>query len=194
MNCTEPEFWEQRYRANRMAWDQHGVPAALIHFLEGNSKKGTALIPGCGSGYEVKAFHEFDWRPLAVDFSPAAVERAHAVLGELASAVQLADFFKGELGGPFDVVYERTFLCSLPPERWTAYAQRMAELLKPGGRLVGLFAYGEEDEPPPFPLTRASARSLFGAQFMLAEDHAIPAEQSLPLFVGKERWQVWRRK
>jgi SAM-dependent methyltransferase len=195
MSCTEPEFWEQRYRANRMPWDQRGIPAALIEYLQRTSAKGgSALIPGCGSGYEVQAFQEFGWRSLAIDFSPAAIERARAVLGAQAGAVRLADFFTDELGGPFDLIYERTFLCSLPPERWPAYAQRMADLLRPGGRLVGIFAYGEESEPPPFPLTETIAAALFGSHFSLVEDRAIPSDQSLPLFAGKERWQTWQRK
>lgn len=194
MECTEPEFWEQRYRANRMPWDQHGVPAALTEYLRRTRDPGRVLVPGCGSGYEVKAFHDFGWRPLAIDFSAAAIERARLVLGELAVSVQLADFFTDELGGPFDLVYERTFLCSLPLCRWRDYAQRMSVLLNPGGRLAGIFAYGEEAEPPPFPLTRGEADALFGSEFVLVEDSPVPAEQSLPLFAGKERWQVWLRK
>lgn len=194
MDCTQPDFWEERYRANRMPWDLHGVPAALIQFLRETSEKGRVLVPGCGSGYEALAFHECGWAPLAVDFSPAAVERARGVLGAQASAVRLADFFTDDLGETFDLVYERTFLCSLPPERWPDYARRMAEVVKPGGWLVGIFAYGEEPEPPPFPLTPATADSLFDATFELIEDRAVPAEHSLPLFAGKERWQVWRRK
>jgi SAM-dependent methyltransferase len=177
-----------------MPWDLHGVPPALIEFLRHAREKGNVLIPGCGSGYEVQAFHEFGWQPLAVDFSPAAIERARAVLGPHASAVRLADFFRDDLGGPFDCVYERTFLCSMLPERWPDYVRRMTELLKPKGRLVGIFAYGEEPEPPPFPLKVETASALFGSAFVLVENAAIPAEQSLPLYAGQERWQVWQKK
>jgi hypothetical protein len=194
VNCTEPEFWEQRYRANRMPWDLHGVPPALVRYLQDSNKRGTTLLPGCGSGYELKAFNDFGWDALAVDFSPAAVARAQEVLGTLSSRVRLADFFKDHLGGPFDLIYERTFLCSLPPDCWPDYAARVGELLKPGGRLVGIFAYGEESEPPPFPLTEVRAKSLFGLGFDLVEDLAIADEESLPLFAGMERWQVWCRK
>ena len=194
MDCTEPEFWEERYRANRMPWDLQGVPPALIKFLQRTLEKGTVLLPGCGSGYEVQAFQEYGWQPLAIDFSPAAIERARAILGSRASAVRRADFFHGDLGGPFDFVYERPFLCSMLPERWPAYVERMTALLKPGGRLIGIFAYGEEPEPPPFPLTDATARALFGSSFVLVDSDPIPAEESLPLYAGQERWQVWQRK
>lgn len=193
-DCTKPDFWDERYRANRMPWDLHGVPNELIQFLRGESAKGTVLVPGCGSGYEVKAFQDAGWKPLAIDFSPVAIERARAVLEKYAGTLRQADFFTDSLGDPFDLVYERTFLCSLPPARWPDYAGRMSDLVKRGGRLVGIFAYGDEPEPPPFPLTKDTAKQLFGPAFVLVEDHAIPAEGSLPLFAGKERWQVWRRK
>lgn len=171
-----------------------GVPGLLEEHLQHSSPPGSVLIPGCGAGYEVRAFRDHGWKVRAIDFSRAAVERAKTVLGAHADAVRHGDFFGHKLGGPYDLIYERTFLCSLPPDRWRDYAKRVAALLKPGGRLAGMFAYGEEPEPPPFLLSRAAANDLFHELFVLAEDCAIPEEQSLPLFAGKERWQVWRRR
>lgn len=192
-DCTQPEFWDERYRAGRMAWDNHAVPPALTDYLRRAAAPGAALVPGCGSGYEVQAFAERGWQVTAVDFAPAAVARAAAVLGPLASCVRRRDFFADDLGGPFDLVYERTFVCSFPSERWPEYARRVAGLLAPGGRLAGVFIYGSEPEPPPFPFGDvAEARRLF-AEFELVEDVAIRPEQSLPLYAGMERWQVWRK-
>lgn len=192
MNSAEMEFWDSRYRAGKTPWDFGGIPAALAAYLKTTAPR-RALIPGCGSGYEVKAFHECGWDVLAADYSPAAIERTRQVLGALADKVLLADFFAHDFGGrKFDVIYERTFLCSLPPEVWPQYAQCMAELLADGGELIGLFFYGQEDEPPPYPLAEKQAQELFGEQFICAVDE--PVSDSLPLFAGRERWQVWRRK
>ena len=191
MDSTAPDFWEQRYLSGRTPWDFQGVPQPLVDYLRKASGAGSVLIPGCGSGYEAKAFHEFGWRPLAIDFSPTAVRRARDVLGLLAPSVRQADFFAGSLDGPHDLIYERTFLCSLPPERWPDYAARIAQLLRPGGVLTGIFYYGVDPEGPPFPISTDKARDLFAA-FELVEDHAIPADQSLPLFAGHERWRTWR--
>lgn len=190
-DSTHPDFWEKRYLTGRTPWDLQGVPKALTDYLRHAPVPGSVLLPGCGAGYEVKAFHEFGWRPLAIDFSPAAVHRAREVLGLLAPAVREADYFAGALDGPFDLIYERTFLCSLPPKRWAAYAERAAQLLRPGGALTGIFYYGADPEGPPFPIREDEARVLFAA-FELVEDHAIPADRSLPLFAGYERWQTWR--
>ncbi|HAO78259.1 MAG TPA: SAM-dependent methyltransferase [Verrucomicrobia subdivision 3 bacterium] len=192
MKSNEMEFWDSRYRAGKMPWDFGGIPAALAAYLKTTTPR-RALIPGCGSGYEVRAFHEHGWDVLATDYSPAAIERARQVLGALADKVVLADFFAHDFGRQkFDVIYERTFLCSLPPEIWPQYAQRMAELLADGGELIGLFFYGQEDEPPPYPLTEKEAQELFSKHSPHIVDE--PVSDSLPLFAGRERWQVWRRK
>lgn len=193
MDSTDVDFWEHRYRANRTPWDQHGVPPALQAFLQRTPARGRVLLPGCGSGYEVRAFHEAGWQPLAIDYSPAALEHARAHLGPLSSTLRLADFFADDLGGPFDWIYERTFLCSMPPAHWPHYVRRMAELLRPGGNLFGIFAHGHEPEPPPYLLGPGEAETLLGPVFRLTDDRPIPAAESLPIFADKERWQIWTR-
>ncbi|HUI06801.1 MAG TPA: methyltransferase domain-containing protein [Verrucomicrobiae bacterium] len=192
MKSTDMKFWDSRYRIGKTPWDFGGVPIALIRWLA-TASPGRALIPASGSGYEVREFHARGWDVWAVDYSPAANERARRVLGTLAERIVLADFFTHDFSGQkFDVVYERTFLCSLPPEVWPQYVQRVAELLVSGGRLVGFFLYGHEDEPPPYPLTESEAQALFGANFTRILDEAVT--DSLPLFAGRERWQIWQKK
>lgn len=191
-DSSRPEFWDIRFASGKTPWDFHGVPATLNLFLKA-SAPGKVLIPGCGTGYEVRVFHQAGGEVTAIDFSPVAVEQARIHLGELARCVVSGDFFKHDLGGRcFDLIYERTFLCALPPRLWRAYADRMAQLLRPGGRLVGIFLYGEEPEPPPYPLSETKARELFETNF--SRLRSIPVEDSLPLFAGQERWQEWQRK
>jgi len=156
-------------------------------------KPGRVLIPGCGSGYEVQAFHDAGFDVTAIDFSPAAVARAARILGPLQRCIIPGDFFTHDFTAQnFELIYERTFLCSLPPAHWLAYAKRMAELLEKGTVLAGVFLYGNEPEPPPYPLTETQARELFGESFELLRSD--PVSDSLPLFEGMERWQEWRRK
>ena len=191
-DSAQVDFWDSRYRAGRTPWDFGGVPAALRSFLARARQPGRALIPGCGSGYEVKAFHDAGFEVTAIDFSPAARERAARILGPLRSRVIPGDFFTHDFGAQsFDLIYERTFLCSLPPARWPAYARRMAELLGKGKILAGVFLYGDESDPPPYPMTEAAALALLGNDFGLIRSD--PVSDSLPLFEGMERWQEWRR-
>jgi hypothetical protein len=190
-DSSRPEFWNTRFAAGKTPWDYRGVPDRLKTCLS-RTKPGRALIPGCGSAYEVAAFHATGWSVTAIDFSPVAVERAKNLLGSLGELVVLGDFFKHPFGkSVFDVVYERTFLCALPPRLWIDYATRMRELIRPSGKLAGFFLYGEEPEPPPYPMTSAQAGELFKRDFVLTGDE--PVTGSLPVFAGKERWQEWTR-
>jgi SAM-dependent methyltransferase len=192
-DCTHPDFWTVRYATGKTPWDFGGVPSALKSFLERSSAPGRVLIPGCGSGYEVAAFTVAGYEVSAIDFSPAAVEQAKRILGVLCEQIILGDFFTYDFGPRrFDLIYERTFLCSMPPPRWPSYVNRTADLLSPGGRLIGVFLYGQSSSSgPPFPLTNGEAEELFEKRFQLIRSDTV--SDSLPLFRGMERWQEWRQ-
>ena len=100
------------------------------------------LIPGCGSAYEALWLAQAGWPVRAIDFSPSAVAAARTQLGDHADLVEQADFFAYQPPFPVDWVYERAFLCALPPDRWPDYAARMAALLGPGALLGGFFFLG----------------------------------------------------
>ena len=196
-SAAQPEFWNTRYAAGRTPWDFGGVPAALVRFLAAHPGAGRhALIPGCGSGHEIAAFAAAGWEVTAIDFSPPAVAQARARLGPaLAGRVVLGDFFTHAFSAaPFDLVFERTFLCALPPDLWSRIAERTAALLKPGGALAGIYFIGNKEDGPPFGLAPGEAEKLFARDFALVAEVAIPAAESLALFAGCERWQERRRR
>lgn len=188
---AQSEFWEKRFRENFTPWDAGGVPAALEQFLRSEPRELRVLIPGCGSGYEVCAFSEAGHDVIAIDFAPAAIERARRTLDLLSDRVRLADFFEFDSGAPFDLIYERAFLCALPRREWPRYAPRIAELLRPGGRLAGFFFFDEAERGPPFGLKAGEIESLLGGRLDRTADS--PVSDSIPMFSGKERWQVWGR-
>ena len=191
-DAEQPEFWEKRFRENFTPWDAGRVPAALGQFLKTEPRGQRVLIPGCGSGYEVRAFAEAEHEVLAIDFAPAAVERTRQNLGPLAHLVRLADFFEFDFTRPFDLVYERAFLCALPRRLWPGYAPRVAELLRPGGRLAGFFFFDDGERGPPFGLKAGELETLLGGRFDRIADS--PVSDSIPIFAGKERWQLWIRR
>jgi hypothetical protein len=122
-----------------------------------------------------------------------AVDQAKNALGALEDKIVLGDFFAYDFGSrPFDIVYERTFLCSLPPSVWEDYVRRVAQLLSIGGKLAGIFFYGNEPEPPPYPLSDKRALELFDKQFQLIRNEAV--SDSVPMFAEMERWQEWSRR
>jgi SAM-dependent methyltransferase len=190
---ASPAFWDALFRENRMPWDAGATPPELErHLAEGNGRV-RVLVPGCGSAYEVRAFAEAGREVVAIDFSAAAVKRAKALLGEWRDCIIAGDFFTHDFGGKvFDVVYERAFLASLPRLRWPDYAQRLAELIRPGGQLIGFFVYGDDPGGPPFWLRAGELSRLLSGKFDRIEESA--ASASVPVFAGRERWEVWVRK
>jgi SAM-dependent methyltransferase len=190
-DAARPEFWEKRFREGFTPWDAGRVPAALEQFLKTEPRDQRVLIPGCGSGYEVRAFAEAGLETLAIDFAPAAVERAQRTLGPIAHLVRLEDFFEFDFDHPFDLVYERAFLCSLPRPLRPRYVQRVLELLGPRGRIAGFFFFEDGERGPPFGLKAGELETLLGEHFERTTDAEVG--DSIPIFSGKERWQIWSR-
>jgi SAM-dependent methyltransferase len=188
------QFWVKRWEKGKLPWDLGHVPPNLATFLmQTGIAPARVLIPGCGSGYEVRAFNDVGCDVEAIDFSGPAVAHAREVLGPLGDRVIHANFFKHDFGSKrYSLIYERGFLCSFSPEHWPDYVARISELLLPGGRLVGLFLYGEEPEPPPFPLTDAKATELLGKSFRLVHEEPAAAD-TVPIYRGFERWQEWEK-
>jgi SAM-dependent methyltransferase len=187
-----PEFWDTRYRSGVTPWDARGVPLQLLEWLKGRPRA-SVLVPGCGTGYEVRAFAEHGHEVTAIEISDAAIEAAKKELGGLADRVKKADFFSFTTQ-PFDVVYERAFLCALPRRTWPQWGTRIAGLVRPGGTLAGFFYLNDNERGPPFGIQQAGLCELLMPRFELEEDVAIPPDESIPVFKGKEVWQVWRRR
>ncbi|NMM29138.1 MAG: methyltransferase domain-containing protein [Glaciimonas sp.] len=188
---TDQAFWSERFDRNFMPWDKGGVPAALRDFVAQSSRSAVVLIPGCGSAYEVAYLSEAGWDVTAIDFSPAAVGAARAVLGQWAARVEQADFFTFTPQKTPDIIYERAFLCALPPRTHAAIAARWAALLPPGGLLAGFFYFDDAPKGPPFGIAAAQLDALLLPYFERIDDR--PVIDSITAFAGKERWQVWQR-
>lgn len=191
-DSSKSDFWESRYRDHVTPWDAGKVPEALREYPSKMPKGGRVLIPGCGSAYEAGFLAGNGFDVLAIDFSPAAVDAAKKNLSRFGDIVRLADFFVFDFGKPYDVIYERAFLCALPPRMWPQYAPRTAQLLRPGGELAGFFFFKATQTGPPFGTTPEALHALLDPCFDLVEDKAVT--DSIPVFQGAERWQVWRRK
>ncbi|KAI2857729.1 hypothetical protein CBS115988_3599 [Aspergillus niger] len=130
---------------------------------DGRRKK--ALVPGCGRGYDpvMLALHGFD--VYGLDISATGVSEATkyatsemqspqeynfsagaVTTSDVGSVKFIAgDFFSSEWesqalqdGDKFDLIYDYTFLCALHPDLRRKWAERMSQLLHPGGLLVCL--------------------------------------------------------
>jgi SAM-dependent methyltransferase len=187
-----PQFWDERFGRAFTPWERGGVPLALRRFVAGAGRAMTILIPGCGSAHELALMCEAGWEVTAIDFSGEAVARARAQAGPWADRIMQADFFAWDPPRPLDLVYEQAFLCALPRARWPDVARRWNELLGQGGLLAGYFFFDDAVKGPPFGIDRARLDDLLGDTFDCVADEAV--DDSIPVFAGKERWMVWRKR
>jgi SAM-dependent methyltransferase len=157
-------FWEVRYEHAVTPWDRGATSPALTHWLDnGNLKPCRILIPGCGRGYEVIELAQRGYEVTALDISPLAIETvAHQLqqAGLTASLIE-TDLFKWMPKTPLDAIYDQTCLCALLPEQWSAYVQRLAQWLRPGGELFALFMQTDKSGGPPFHCEIEAMKELF---------------------------------
>lgn len=153
----------------------------------GQRKK--ALVPGCGKGYDVLLLASHGYDAYGIDVSETALEEAEIIKqrdagdetkypvraaggkGKGEMKFFMADFFNDSFmektgGGSFDIIYDYTFLCALPPILRPQWAKRMSSLLANDGRLVCLeFPLHKDPKAggPPFALQSKLYEALLKA-------------------------------
>jgi len=187
-----PDFWSKRFEQGTTPWDAGRVPQDLADFAASRPSPMNTLIPGCGSAWEAGFLASRHWPVTALDFSPAAIDTARGVLGESPVDLVCADFFQWHPPQPLDLIYERAFLCALPRKLWDDWGRRVADLLPAGGLLAGYFFVCDQLKGPPFGIQSEQLDALLQPAFERIEDR--PVGDSIPVFAGRERWQIWKRK
>lgn len=189
-------FWEERFERGFTPWNQGAVPAALRDYVERHPTPQQVLIPGCGHAHELVYFLQQGWEAVAIDFAEAAVAQAKALLPSASQCIIQADFFEFPALPQLNVIYERAFFCALPPAMRTQIVRRWAELLPPEGRLIGFFFVDNDPDAskkgPPFRIHAQPLQDLMTPYFVCLEN--VAATDSVPVFQGHERWQVWQRR
>jgi thiopurine S-methyltransferase len=187
-----PDFWCKRFGEGVTPWDAGRAPADFVDFVATQPAPMTTLIPGCGSGWEARLLAERSWPVTALDFSPKAVATARQVLGDTTVELVCADFFTWQPPQALQLIYERAFLCALPRKLWADWGQRVAQVLPAGGLLAGYFFVCDQLKGPPFGILPEQLDELLAPHFERIQDR--PAADSIPVFAGRERWQVWQRR
>ena len=187
-----PDFWCKRFGEGVTPWDAGKMPDAFADFVAAHATPLTTLIPGCGSAWEASHLAELGWPVTALDFSPTAIARAREVLGNANVHLVCDDFFTFTPSQPLELIYERAFLCALPRKLWADWGQRIADLLPSDGLLAGYFFICEQPKGPPFGILQTQLDELLQPNFERLVDQDVA--DSIPVFAGRERWQLWRRR
>ncbi|KAI1350849.1 S-adenosyl-L-methionine-dependent methyltransferase [Xylaria sp. FL0043] len=210
--------WNKCWEDKCTPWDRGGPSVALYDLLKENpdgiisslpnkNSPKRALVPGCGRGHDVLLLSSFGYDVYGLDVSSqaldAARENAEKALAEGLYATQgskrgainwtCQDFFAEEWNDvptSFDLIYDYTFFCALPPPLRPAWAKRMKALLSPGGRLVCLEFPSEKKASEPGPPWAAPPAEYLaylsnpGAKPRTDEHGGVIAEQTEPMSPG----------
>ncbi|KAL0930609.1 thiopurine s-methyltransferase family protein [Colletotrichum truncatum] len=161
-DSNENHLWDRGGPSEALIDWLNSKPASLPVAEPGTKLR--ALVPGCGQGYDVAmlALNGFDVYGIEVsetgcktarDYVNAELQNPRpsnfavpesqnsSILGS-ARIIQ-GDFFSHDWeeacsGGGFDLIYDYTFLCALPPDFRVDWARRMGQLLSEKGVLVCL--------------------------------------------------------
>ncbi|KAI9684440.1 MAG: hypothetical protein M1829_002250 [Trizodia sp. TS-e1964] len=104
--------------------------------------KKTALVPGCGRGYDVFLLARFGFHATGLDVSKTALEKCVEYAQDHPDECggkwdfTAGDFFAPEFSKGYDLIYDYTFLSALPPALRPAWALRMSQLLHTNGILI----------------------------------------------------------
>jgi len=187
--------WNRRYAENDTPWDKGAAHPVLRDMLTHGALGGRVLVPGCGTGHDVRELAQRGLSVTGLDVAPLALAGARDYDKIADEIYELGDFFAFASGQrePFDGLFEHTCFCAIDPLRRADYAAAAAAALKPGGRLLAVFFTDpdHDGEGPPHGCTRGELDGLFGGKFRLLEEHVeIP---TFPERRGQELLRLYER-
>lgn len=143
MQGPDAGFWSARFDSGDTPWDRGGPSPQLLAWLDSGVLRPCRIaVPGCGSGWEVVELARRGFDVTGIDFAESACRRVSGLLAAAGLHAELvrADVLAFRPDGPFDAVYEQTCLCAMHPTMWRRHEASLAAWLRPGGRLLALFA------------------------------------------------------
>lgn len=169
------DFWKPFYeKEDNPPWDLGEVSPAIRELFDqhGPAKGARVLVPGSGKGHDAIWLARAGYEVVAVDFISKAIDHARTMAKDARAHMELVQANVLELpqewDETFDAVAEHTCYAAIDPTDLDSYIGQLYRVLKPGGRVLGVWFDlenfpGREDpmDGPPFPSTRAQIQERF---------------------------------
>jgi len=163
------KYWSNRYLQKQTGWDIGTVANPLKEYFDQLKIKSCAiLIPGAGNAYEAEYLVEHGFQNVFVcDLAQEPLDNLAKRCPKLDQKNLIkADFFDlSPSEHQYDIIVEQTFFCALDPSLRKNYFVKMKELLKPGGKLIGLLFDCSFEVSPPFGGTKEEYEKYFSGLF-----------------------------
>ncbi len=161
------DYWNQRYINGKTGWDVgYATPPITRYIDQLDNKSLKILIPGCGRAHEGRYLMDKGFKnTFLIDISPKVIADIKANFPDFPQQQVICDnVFEHQ--SQYDLILEQTFFCALHPNLRENYAQKMSELLKPNGKLVGvLFNFPLNSDTPPYGGHTEEYYALFNQYF-----------------------------
>ena len=146
---TERFDFSERYAKGETPWDSGRPSSELLRALDSGKLKGkTALEIGCGSGLNAIELARRGFQVTAVDLveQPVQVARARAREAKLKMDFRVADVLKDDLGGPYDVLFDRGVYHVLRLIDLKGFQKVLKRVTRPGSLWLSLSGNANEKE------------------------------------------------
>ncbi len=153
MKLRSAEYWNDRYKQGQIGWDLGQPSKPLRTYLDQvHPENLKILIPAGGSNFDAEYAHNLGFNDVhIIDVSEIALDSfAQRCPSFPKENIHLGDFFEHQ--GQYDLIIEQTFFCAIDYELRPLYAQKMHDLINPGGTLAGLwfdFPFTKSTDNPP---------------------------------------------
>ncbi len=188
------QFWEEKYSQSQTGWDIGAPSEPLKNYINQLTNKDLKiLIPGSGNAYEAEYLHLQGFKNIFIlDIAKQPLENFKNRVPNFPSGHLIQDnFFSHQQ--TYDLIIEQTFFCALDPKLRNKYAEKMNQLLKPKGKIVGLlFDFELTEIGPPFGGCFIEYQLLFSKYFEIKTLE--PAYNSIKPRTGRELFIIFEKK
>ena len=166
----------ERYAKGDTPWDSGRPSTELLGALDGGKLKGkTALEIGCGTGLNAIELATRGFRVTAVDpvEQPLKIARGRARDAKVTVDFRVADFLKDDLGGPYDVLFDRGVYHVLRRIDLEGFQKAIERVTRPGSLWLSLSGNANEkesEEGPPV-VTEEEIRAELSPLFDILDLH-----------------------
>ena len=163
------EYWDSKWEAQQTGWDIGYISTPIKEYIDQLTNKDlNIMIPGAGNSYEGEYLFKQGFENVSIlDLSKVPFNNLKKRCPDFPNkSLIIGDFFEHQ--GIYDLIIEQTFFSSFQPKFRPQYANKVHELLKPGGKLVGvLFQVELYDDHPPYGGSKQEYLELFDPLFKI---------------------------
>jgi methyl halide transferase len=165
----EKTDFTERYASGNTPWDSGKPSAELVRVLDTGKLTGATVLEfGCGTGTNAIELARRGYHVVATD----VVEQAISIARDKARAAavdvdfRVADTLKDNLGGPYDILFDRGVYHCLRTVDLKAFQEFLRRSTRVGSSWLSLAGNAKEDtDPGPPVVSEAEIRAELGSLF-----------------------------